>query len=298
MDKKLLTVLVFFALASALLLPSSLAKAKSVIECKDGIDNDGDGLSDLNDPGCATKNDKSELNPAIECDDGIDNDGDGAADYNDGGCSSPVDTDETNCGDGVCEGGETQGTCAQDCGYADSCSDTDEGIVPNVFGTVSGYYNNIPYSDDDQCMTSEVLVEYYCNGDYQALQNQTCGTDGYGADYCMNSSVYKDYTDHYCASGACGSTTTPEFVESCEYGCTGGVCNSVPDSCSDTDGGFVVTMNGTIYGYYDEVSYNHMDFCVDSTTLVEFYCNGAYPANSTYPCNLNQTSTCVSGMCV
>ncbi|HLD04802.1 MAG TPA: hypothetical protein VJG90_03700 [Candidatus Nanoarchaeia archaeon] len=52
-----------------------------------------------------------------ECRDHIDNDGDGQIDYPaDAGCTGPSDNDETNCGDGVCEGGETPATCPADCG--------------------------------------------------------------------------------------------------------------------------------------------------------------------------------------
>jgi dienelactone hydrolase len=49
---------------------------------------------------------------ANECRDRIDNDGDGWIDRADVACSSPRSKDETNCGDGVCEGGEI---CAADC---------------------------------------------------------------------------------------------------------------------------------------------------------------------------------------
>ena len=52
-----------------------------------------------------------------ECNDGIDNDGDGQTDYpDDDGCDDASDDDETNCGDGVCEGGETEEKCPEDCG--------------------------------------------------------------------------------------------------------------------------------------------------------------------------------------
>lgn len=47
--------------------------------CDDGIDNDGDGLIDLEDPDCQP------VNPEI-CDDGIDNDGDGLIDGDDPDC--------------------------------------------------------------------------------------------------------------------------------------------------------------------------------------------------------------------
>jgi hypothetical protein len=74
-------------------------------QCADGIDNDGDGLIDANDPGCHSdgnpnnassynKNDNSEGgggnagNGNPQCSDGVDNDGDGVADSADPGCHS------------------------------------------------------------------------------------------------------------------------------------------------------------------------------------------------------------------
>ena len=47
-----------------------------------------------------------------ECRDGIDNDGDGYIDLDDAGCRNSGDGDESNCGDGVCEIGEF---CPIDC---------------------------------------------------------------------------------------------------------------------------------------------------------------------------------------
>jgi hypothetical protein len=57
--------------------------------CKDGVDNDGDGLVDYPaDPGCRTQNDDTEL---FDCQDGVDNDGDGFTDYPaDPQCTSPT----------------------------------------------------------------------------------------------------------------------------------------------------------------------------------------------------------------
>jgi len=69
-------------------------------QCSDGIDNDGDGLTDFpDDPGCTDANDNDETNvpPEVaECNDGIDNDGDGLTDFPaDPGCSRGTDNDET-----------------------------------------------------------------------------------------------------------------------------------------------------------------------------------------------------------
>jgi len=53
--------------------------------------------------------------PTYECTDGSDNDGDGDTDLADSGCDSGTDNDESNCGDGECEGGETETSCSADC---------------------------------------------------------------------------------------------------------------------------------------------------------------------------------------
>lgn len=307
--------------------------------CSDGSDNDGDGYIDWpNDPGCKNKADNSELNPNVECDDGVDNDGDNDIDYNDGGCSGPTDNDETNCGDAVCEGGETQGNCPEDCGYPDSCSDTDGGNVIMIFGTTSGYYNDEYYSDDDYCVDSGNIMEYYCSGDYEQSQQQSCGSDGYGSPYCSGNDIYKDYTDYYCLSGYCDSNTTPTFqedcdsydsygsnyclnssvyrdfynyyctggacdyttnpelVEECEWGCAAGECDSPPDSCSETDNGFDIYIQGTTSGYLNEEYYSDIDYCLSNTTLVEYYCVGNYEYSDTIPC-FNSTF-CSNGTCV
>ncbi len=65
--------------------------------CSDGVDNDGDGLTDLADPGCSDASDDDEYNaPLAQCNDGIDNDGDGKIDMDDPSCSDPSDDDELN----------------------------------------------------------------------------------------------------------------------------------------------------------------------------------------------------------
>lgn len=64
-------------------------------QCSDSVDNDGDGLVDLNDPGCSDANDNSEKG-TMQCDNGIDDDNNGLIDYpNDPGCDSPGDNDES-----------------------------------------------------------------------------------------------------------------------------------------------------------------------------------------------------------
>jgi cytochrome c peroxidase len=74
--------------------------------CNDGIDNDGDGLSDAQDPGCFSPGDTSELAWDLACDDGIDNDGDGLVDSADADCDDLCQGDDTTGdrdGDGLCD---------------------------------------------------------------------------------------------------------------------------------------------------------------------------------------------------
>lgn len=57
--------------------------------CADGVDSDGDGLTDYpSDPGCANATSQLE---APECDDGVDNDGDGKIDFEGGPLGEPPD---------------------------------------------------------------------------------------------------------------------------------------------------------------------------------------------------------------
>ncbi len=74
-------------------------------KCDNGVDDDGDGLADLADPGCVDASDRSERGLEI-CDDAIDADGDGAAAFpQDPGCENLFDLDERSaslvCDNGV-----------------------------------------------------------------------------------------------------------------------------------------------------------------------------------------------------
>jgi hypothetical protein len=72
--------------------------------CDNGVDDDGDGLIDGDDPDCQSP----EGPEAGNCSDGIDNDGDGFIDGDDPDCQSP-DT-ETSCDNGVDDDGDGSST--------------------------------------------------------------------------------------------------------------------------------------------------------------------------------------------
>ena len=69
-----------------------------------------------------------------------------------------------------------------------------------------------------------------------------------------------------------------------------------PDYCSDTDGGVVFDVQGTVSGYDNGSPYNYTDYC-NGTMVMEYYCSGndwyTYPES----CNGNYT-TCSNGACV
>src|SRR5205814_10279747 len=77
---------------AAVLLAGCGGAAKN--DCNDGIDNDGDGLIDEADPGCAFNMGRTEAPNPAQCNDGLDNDGDGLIDTADPGCMDGTDDDE------------------------------------------------------------------------------------------------------------------------------------------------------------------------------------------------------------
>ena len=171
-------------------------------------------------------------------------------------------------------------------GRRDSCTDTDGGNAPTVFGKVSGLYKNRAYSYSDACVNSGTIKEYYCSGKYQANVQQSCGTDGYtGSNYCMGGNVYRDFRDYSCLNGSCKSATAPTIQQVCDYGCANSVCNLAPqNTCTDLDGGIVLTINGATYGQANGVPYSHNDTCADASNVNEHYCSGTAEIVQAFNC--------------
>jgi hypothetical protein len=183
------------ALVSAIVLVAAVL-ALSVYaapkKCNNGIDDDGDGLIDLADPGCSGLNDNTETSAALVCDDGVDSaaDADSLADYRlvggDPGCTSPTDTSEIDgqCDDLIDNDGDSLTDYPADphcSSYSDnrelvddSCSDSD-GFDITVQGTVSGFTSGNPFSFTDSCLTGTVLLEHTCSGTSPSSLNYTCG---------------------------------------------------------------------------------------------------------------------------
>ena len=139
-------------------------------QCEDGLDNDGDGLIDMNDPGCSTPQDDDESNGTSECQDGINNDGDSATDYPaDFSCSSPQDDDETlpraqcqdsldNDGDGLTDLNDPGCASDQDNDESNGTSQCQDGIDNDDDGLIDFGADpgcSSPQDDDESDGTSE-----------------------------------------------------------------------------------------------------------------------------------------------
>ena len=106
-----------------------------VTACNDGVDNDGDTLVDLQDPGCETMDDDTETSPLLVCDDGLDNDGDGSTDAQDPGCASVLDVSELSdveCDDGLDNDGDSQIDYPDDPDCFNSADTSESNDVPSL----------------------------------------------------------------------------------------------------------------------------------------------------------------------
>lgn len=134
-----------------------------------------------------------------------------------------------------------------------------------------------------------------------------------GADYLGSvkslTATYAYYTETYNTNPATGSAWTIAEVDALQAGMKsysssyGGkiaqvyivVNYSVPDSCSDTDGGYEPTIFGSVLGWLSQNYYYYDDYCVDNTTVMEYYCSGDYSDSSSSSCTGN--TTCIAGAC-
>jgi hypothetical protein len=149
----------------------------------------------------------------------------------------------------------------------ESCSDTDGGNIPKVKGTVSGFYfNGRQFSLTDSCINTTFLKEYYCIGSEPDNVRKNCNDYGYAWN---------------CSNGKCYNSTP----------------TTIPNSCSDTDGGYNGTVKGSLTGYNSGLPYTYTDYCSDSTTVREYYCVGTTPASSGLSCLSIGYLSCSNGVC-
>jgi len=72
-----------------------------------------------------------------------------------------------------------------------------------------------------------------------------------------------------------------------------------PASCSDSDGGLVYTVQGTVSGYDSNGNpYSNTDACANAQNLTEWACSGTLPYSVGYNCLNGNTTQCINGACV
>lgn len=148
------------------------------------------------------------------CSDGVDNDGDGLTDFQasggDPGCSSADDTSENNCGNGVIDGTETcdgsqlggatcltegfdSGTlgCAATCNVYDTTACAGSSGGGSVTPMFTSDFETGDFSEWDG-------VREFQPGHFQVLQDASCPTGSYCARATLTEGTTSDnYTDHY-----------------------------------------------------------------------------------------------------
>jgi hypothetical protein len=91
-------------------------------------------------------------------------------------------------------------------------------------------------------------------------------------------------TEFYCETGA----LREEYIN-CENGCKDGACKR-DVTCEDSDNGKSYYCKGFAL---DALGTKFLDFCSNSSTLVEYYCNGGVMLSE----NKNCSGRCVDGKC-
>jgi hypothetical protein len=209
--------------------------------------------------------------------------------------------------------------------HADSCLDSDLGLVYYTEGTVSGWYNNEYYSIIDTCNLDGIhLNEYTCTGNYQESTSYECPNDcyfGHGVckeldscsdpdgsnfDYSGAATGFKDGYEFnnpdYCKpdgitlnESTCSGVSPAFTLNPCTYGCELGKCKAAPgDSCLDPDGSDFDTA-GAATGFKDGYEFNNPDYCKpDGITLNESTCSGVSPDFTLQPCS---PDICLDGKC-
>jgi hypothetical protein len=213
-----------------------------------------------------------------------------------------------------------QGECT---GPSTDCIDSDK---DDIFEP--GNATNSSSIKEDVCADDTHVTEYDCQGTGIVGQvlpcpqgymcqdgacrpaqsaNNTCQELGNSSDKFSAGGAYyngKTYSDecpmvdqvkkYSCRNGTMSSTN---MVCPTGWQCVGGACKEMPPVCTDTDGGYNLTVQGstTVRKGYSLIS-TGSDYCVNQTDLMEYYCvNGSMVGNET-PCGNDYV--CKDGACV
>ena len=125
------------------------------------------------------------------------------------------------------------------------CPETDAGMDPDHKGITSGVYMGVQGNWPDYCYNQTSVFEFYCQGPN-----------------AVNS--YIATCPAYCNGGECSATPGP--TPQTEF---------PPDVCTDTDGGAVYDIKGTVHGR-NKLTGNwatETDKCDGPSLLIEEFCD-------------------------
>lgn len=197
-------------------------------------------------------------------------------------------------------------SCYQHSCRTRNCTDSDGGIVPNVYGivrvSIPGAPNSSSSTYPDYCNGNSTVTEYYCtspnstNNAASLVVNCTYGCSNGRCNTCTPNCAGKQCGDNGCG-GSCG-TCYPGQI------CTGNVCvNQTTPTCSDTDGGRNFLVRGTVSGILQTgLPYNLTDYCTSGTHILEYLCSGSTPQSylvgCSAPAGVGPGYICQNGACV
>jgi hypothetical protein len=192
--------------------------------CSDGIDNDGDLLVDLADPGCIDSFDDSEPDSNLPCGDGLDNDADGKRDTLDTCCidyhDQPEDIcDMDNCTDGL-SGNRIPGNVPEcNCRYSDVCSGGQYCCEFGCQDTACG---------SQSCNTGD---SWLCHYDSTGCPFYKYCINGEWNDTCIKSPAC-DLKSEICTDGIDNNGNA--LIDCEDVTCSGKACDpAIPSSCAD-----------------------------------------------------------------
>ena len=280
--------------------------------CNDGVDNDCDGATDIDDNGC------QECQVAGQCDDGNPCTDDLCVDFV---CSYPNNSDpcddldactmDDTCSGGTCTGvpldGDDDGYVSDACG-GDDCDDSDPDVNPGV--TEAGFGDPMCTDDaDNDCDDQTDLNDPGCwqctvpgdCSDYDACTIDACNDHqcAYTPFDCNDSN---DCTDDSCdrIEGCENECNAVDYLDPCcsNYACLGNpICDeppecAIPEDCDDTD---ACTVDDCVEGVCqntpvdcDDANSCTDDACESGTGACENVCNAqdfADPCCTNYACS-------------
>ncbi len=193
-----------------------------------------------------------------ECNNGIDDDGDGLTDFSGGdtGCTDANDNDETDCGDNICETGiEFCDVCVVDCEVcpAPVCGDTncdlgetclvDSCCNGNIYNTTTQLCCSSSVFNGDCCIdsdcTPDICSNYFCIAPPTCIDSDNDGYNTTSGGSCGNVIDCDDRingTDGISGNADDGANINPGATEICndefDNDCDG-FCDAVGTICTD-----------------------------------------------------------------